>query len=124
MKHAHAGRPQTSNRGKPVKLRRRALNLIKKTQEKDIPVRRKRRFGPTLAAEHLADEDGIVVDPETLPAGGWRSTSGGGGTGKKHCQTKGAQGALWRADAAGWAEVEMKLNDALPGIGHVHILWA
>jgi hypothetical protein len=64
MKHAHAGRPQTSNRGKPMKLRRRALNLIKKTQEKDIPVRRKRRFGPTLAAEHLADEDGIVVDPD------------------------------------------------------------
>jgi hypothetical protein len=82
MTHAHAGRPQTSNRGKPMKLWRRALNLIKKTQEKDIPVRRKRRFGPTLAAEHLADEDGIVVDPETLPAGGWRSTSGGGGTGK------------------------------------------
>jgi len=27
--------------------------------------------------------------------------------------TKGAQGALWRAGAAGWAEVEMKLNDAL-----------
>jgi hypothetical protein len=24
------------------------------------------RFGPTLAAEHLADEDGIVVDHETL----------------------------------------------------------
>jgi transposase len=26
--------PQTSNRGKPMKLRRRVLNLIKKTQEK------------------------------------------------------------------------------------------
>lgn len=26
---------------------------------------------------------------------------------------KGAQGALWRAGAAGWDEVEMKLNDAL-----------
>jgi transposase len=33
MKYAHAG-PQTPNRGKPRKLLRRVLNLIKKTQEK------------------------------------------------------------------------------------------
>jgi hypothetical protein len=33
MKHAHAGRPSNPNRGKPMKLRRRVLNLIKKTQE-------------------------------------------------------------------------------------------
>src|ERR1700704_4101975 len=31
---------------------------------------------------------------------------------KKHCQTNGAQGALWRT-VAGSAEVEMKLNAAL-----------
>jgi transposase len=60
LKHGNAGRP--SNRGKPLRLRRRVLNLIKKKysgSEQD-------RFGPTLAAEHLAEEDGIVVDHETL----------------------------------------------------------
>jgi hypothetical protein len=57
--------PQTSNRGKPMKLRRRVLNLIKKTQEK-YSSWEDERFGPTLAAEHLADEDGIVGDHETM----------------------------------------------------------
>ena len=40
-----------------MKLRRRVLNLVGKKysgSEED-------RFGPTLAAEHLAEEDGIVV---------------------------------------------------------------
>jgi transposase len=60
LKHGHAG--GCSNRGKPKKLRRRVLQLIRKkysgTEES--------RFGPTLAAEHLAEEDGIVLDHETL----------------------------------------------------------
>lgn len=60
LKHRHAGQP--SNRGKPKKLRRRVLQLMQKkysgTEEE--------RFGPTLAAEHLSEEDGIVVDHETL----------------------------------------------------------
>jgi transposase len=60
LKHRHAGQP--SNRGKAKKLRRRVLQLIQKkysgTEEE--------RFGPTLAAEHLSEEDGIVVDHETL----------------------------------------------------------
>ncbi len=58
-----------------MKLRRRVLNLIKKTQDSGLE---EERFGPTLA-EHFADEDGIVVDQETLRAGCWRSTSGVGG---------------------------------------------
>jgi hypothetical protein len=41
------------------------LNLIKKTQVKKSGPEEE-RFGPTLAAEHLADEDGIVVDHERL----------------------------------------------------------
>src|SRR6201993_855897 len=60
LKHGNVGRP--SNRGKPMKLRRRVLNLVRKKysgSEED-------RFGPTLAAEHLAEEDGIVMDHETL----------------------------------------------------------
>ena len=45
-----------------MKLRHRILNLIKKKYSGS----EKERFGPTLAAEHLAEEDGIVVDHETL----------------------------------------------------------
>ncbi len=56
LKHGNAGRP--SNRGKPMKLRRRVLNLIKKKYSGS----EEERFGPTLAAEHLAEEDGIVMD--------------------------------------------------------------
>lgn len=60
LKHGHAGR--ASNRGKPKKLRRRVLQLI----QKKYSGTEGERFGPTLAAEHLAEEDGIVVDHETL----------------------------------------------------------
>jgi transposase len=60
LKHGNAGRE--SNRGKPRKLRRRVLSLIgrKYSGTED------ERFGPTLAAEHLAEEDGITIDHETL----------------------------------------------------------
>ena len=60
LQHGNAGRP--SNRSKPLKLRRRVLNLIKKKYSGA----EEERFGPTLAAEHLAEEDGIVMDHETL----------------------------------------------------------
>jgi hypothetical protein len=60
LKHGNAGR--RSNRSKPMKLRRRALNLIKKKYSGS----EEERFGPTLAAEHLAEEDGMVIDHETL----------------------------------------------------------
>jgi hypothetical protein len=60
LKHGNAGRPW--NRGKPMKLRRRVLHLIKKKYSGS----EEERFGPSLAAEHLAEEDGIVVDHETL----------------------------------------------------------
>ncbi len=60
LKHGNAGRP--SNRSKRLKLRRRVLNLVKKKYSGSEG----ERFGPTLAAEHLAEEDGIVMDHETL----------------------------------------------------------
>jgi hypothetical protein len=41
------------------------LNLIKKLK-KNYSGSEEERFGPTLAAEHLADEDAIVVDHKTL----------------------------------------------------------
>src|ERR1700756_240688 len=60
LQHGNAGR--LSNRSKPQKLRRRVLNLIRKKYSGSEA----ERFGPTLAAEHLAEEDGIVLDHETL----------------------------------------------------------
>src|SRR5580698_6567024 len=60
LKHGNAGRH--SNRSKPLKLRRQVLNLIRKKYSGS----EEERFGPTLAAEHLAEEDGIVLDHETL----------------------------------------------------------
>ena len=60
LKHASAGRE--SNRGKPRKLRRRVLGLVRQKYSGSEA----ERFGPTLAAEHLAEEDGIKVDHETL----------------------------------------------------------
>src|ERR1700758_5781201 len=48
LKHGNAGRP--SNRSKGQKLRRRVLHLIRKKYSGSEA----ERFGPTLAAEHLA----------------------------------------------------------------------
>ena len=58
--HGNAGR--RSHRAKPASLRRRALRLVKSKYGGGVG----ERFGPTLAAEHLQSEDGIVVDAETL----------------------------------------------------------
>ncbi len=60
LKHGNAGR--ASNRSKSLKFRRRVLHLIKEKYTGS----EKERFGPTLAAEHLAEEDGIEMDHETL----------------------------------------------------------
>jgi transposase len=58
--HRSAGRP--SNRGKPATLRERVLKLVREKYGGEPD----RQFGPTLAAEHLAEEDGLEVDAETL----------------------------------------------------------
>jgi hypothetical protein len=83
LKHGNADR--RSNRGKPGKLRRRVLQLI----EKKYSGGEGERFGPTLAAEHLAEEDGIVLDHETLrrwmlEQGLWSRRR----QRKKHCQRR------------------------------------
>ena len=83
LKHGNAGRE--SNRGKPKKLRRRVLQLIgKKYWGTEAE-----RFGPTLAAEHLGEEDGIKIDHETLrrwmlEEGLWSRRR----KRKKHCQRR------------------------------------
>lgn len=60
LKHRSAGR--RSNRAAPEKLKRRVLRLVRKKYSGVIG----ERFGPTLAAEHLASEDKLEVHPETL----------------------------------------------------------
>ena len=60
LKHRSAGR--ASNRARDARTQRRVLALIREKYRGDVD----ERFGPTLAAEHLATEDRITVDHETL----------------------------------------------------------
>jgi len=60
LKHGSAGRE--SNRAKPKKFRRQVVALVRKKYSGEEG----KRFGPTLAAEHLETEDGLSVDAETL----------------------------------------------------------
>ena len=60
LKHGNAG--GKSNRARPAKERRKILKLVREKYGGDEPT----RFGPTLAAEHLASEDQMRVHPETL----------------------------------------------------------
>jgi len=83
LKQGNAGRE--SNRGKPRKLRRRVLSLIRKKYSGAEG----ERFGPTLAAEHLGEEDGIAIDHERLrrwmlEEGLWSRRR----KRKKHCQRR------------------------------------
>jgi transposase len=68
LKHGSAGRP--SNRAIETKRRDRVLALIREKYSGGVD----ERFGPTLAAEHLASEDGVRVDHETLRR--WMLTAG------------------------------------------------
>jgi len=60
LKHGNAGRK--SNRARPAKERNKILKLIREKYSGDEQT----RFGPTLAAEHLASEDELQIHPETL----------------------------------------------------------
>jgi transposase len=55
LKHGSAG--SRSHRARPAKQRRKILKLVREKYG---------GFGPTLAAEHLADEDHQQIHPETL----------------------------------------------------------
>src|SRR6266478_10061643 len=60
LKHGSAGR--ISNRAHDAKFRRKVLHLVREKYGGRVG----ERFGPTLAAEHLASEDGLRMDAETL----------------------------------------------------------
>jgi transposase len=60
LKHRSAG--GASNHARPTAERMRALALVRAKYSGPVEV----RFGPTLAAEHLAREDGVTVHHDTL----------------------------------------------------------
>jgi len=60
LQHRSAGRP--SNHGHEKKFRQKVLGLVREKYGGEVG----ERFGPTLAAEHLAAEDRLQVDAETL----------------------------------------------------------
>ncbi len=60
LRHGSAGR--RSNRARPAAERERILGLVRQKYSGSIDV----RFGPTLAAEHLASEDDVTVHHDTL----------------------------------------------------------
>src|ERR1700684_2595159 len=135
LQHGNAGRP--SNRSKPLKLRRRVLNLIKKKYSGS----EKERFGPTLASEHLAEEDGIAIDHDTLR--GWMLAEGLWSRQrrrKKHCQRRERKshfGELVQLDGSfhDWLEergprgclmnmVDDASGDTLARMGSEETIWA
>src|SRR5258707_10241908 len=71
LKHRSVGR--ASNHARPTAERERALALVREKYSGPVDV----RFGPTLAAEHLASEDGVTVHHDTLRR--WMVVAGGGG---------------------------------------------
>jgi transposase len=60
LKHRSAGR--RSNHARERKFRKKVLQLVREKYGGALG----ERFGPTLAAEHLASEDGLKIDAETL----------------------------------------------------------
>ena len=75
LKHRSAGR--RSNRAYAQEFRQRVLGRVREKYGGPVG----ERFGPTLAAEHLAGEDGQEVDAETRGAGCWRKGYGAGNEG-------------------------------------------
>ena len=66
--HGNAGR--ASNRAKPKKVRAKVVRLIRQKYSGEVG----QRFGPTLAAEHLASEDQIEISATTVRR--WMLTEG------------------------------------------------
>src|SRR5882762_3532975 len=68
LQHRSAGR--TSNRACDEKFRQQVLRRVREKYGGAVG----ERFGPTLASEHLASEDGLKIHPETLRR--WMLTEG------------------------------------------------
>ena len=76
LQHGNAGR--ASNRARPEKERKKILQLVRKKYSGEPG----RRFGPTLAAEHLLSEDECKIHPETLRR--WMLSEGLWSQARKH----------------------------------------
>ena len=63
LRHQSVGR--RSNRAKRTTWRRKVVKLYRRKYAGDVK-RGEAPFGPTLASEHLHEEDGLEVHPETL----------------------------------------------------------
>jgi predicted chitinase len=73
--HRSVGR--ISNRAKPRKVRAKVVRLIRQKYSGEVG----RRFGPTLAAEHLASEDQIELSATTVRS--WMLAEGLGSRARK-----------------------------------------
>jgi transposase len=106
--HRLRGRP--SNRRLPEKTKRRAVELFRQHKQ----ARQWHDYGPTLAAEELAEEHGLQVSRETLrrwlmAAGLWRAR-----------RARVEQAHTWRARRARWGELpqwDSSEHDWLEGRG-------
>jgi transposase len=135
LQHGNAGR--ASHRSKPAKFRRQVLRLIQRKYSGS----EKERFGPTLAAEHLAEEDGVQIDHETLRR--WMLAEGLWSRRrkrKKHCQRRERKahfGELVQLDGSfhDWFEgrgprgclmnmVDDATNESLARMGKEETIWA
>jgi len=120
-----------------MKFRRRVLSLIQKKYSGS----EEERFGPTLAAEHLAEEDGMVLDHDTvrlwmLQEGLWSRQR----RRKKHCQRRERKahfGELVQLDGSfhDWLEgrgprgclmnmVDDATSETQAGMGKEETIWA
>ncbi len=136
LKHGNAGR--SSNRAKPAALREHILQLVGEKYSGAA----EERFGPTLAAEHLAAEDGLTVDAETLrrwmlAAGLWSRTRGQQRAHRRRRQRKDHFGELVQMDGSfhAWFEERgpqgclMNMVDDATGetrsrLGEAETIWA
>ena len=102
LKHRSAGRE--SSRKKPKKFRERVLRLVGKKYSGEEG----KRFGPTLAAEHLASDDHVEVNVQSRPCGAGCCRPGyGAGHGSRGCIASGGNGKSMRVSWCRWMEVFM-----------------
>lgn len=135
LQHGNVGR--ASHRSRPAKFRRRVLRVMQQKYSGS----EEERFGPTLAAEHLAEEDGLVIDHETLRR--WMLAEGLWSRQrkhKKHCQRRERKahfGELVQLDGSfhDWLEqrgphgclmdmVDDATNQTLARMGKEETIWA
>src|SRR6266436_6061216 len=129
LKHGSAGRE--SNRKKPRKFRERVLRLVGKKYSGEEG----ERFGPTLAAEHLASDDHVEVNAQTLRR--WMLSAGLWSRARKRRERKEHVGELVQMDGSfhDWLEergprgclmnmVDDASGDTLARMGSEETIWA